>query len=149
VPEPKDIAIGRLGTIHFLPGYYVYIGSALKNLASRIQRHLALTKKIHWHIDYLRQEAEIRNILLIHSKTRFECALADAIAAIADDHIPQFGASDCQCQTHLYHFRQHPITNRAFLQAVTRVRAFEIIVPCEGGLPFFEGKKSCQNEKTP
>jgi sugar fermentation stimulation protein A len=121
LPEPKDIVVGRLGIIHFLPGYYVYIGSALKNLASRIQRHLALTKKIYWHIDFLRPEAQILHVLIICRKTRYECALAEAIADIADGNIPQFGSSDCRCKTHLYYFRQNPVTDKEFLQAVTNL----------------------------
>jgi sugar fermentation stimulation protein A len=103
------VVVGRLGTLHFAAGYYVYVGSALNNLAGRIQRHLALTKKKHWHIDYLRPSADIVSVYLIRSRTRCECALAQAIARLADDHVPQFGSSDCRCRSHLFYFRRNPV----------------------------------------
>ena len=45
--------IGALGKIEFMPGYYVYVGSAMNSIESRVKRHLADDKKLHWHIDYL------------------------------------------------------------------------------------------------
>ena len=105
----KTITVGRRGPIHFPAGYYVYVGSALKNLASRIQRHLALTKKLHWHIDYFRAEAEVVGVCCIRQPIRYECALAGEIAKLADAHIPKFGSSDCRCQTHLFYFRENPL----------------------------------------
>jgi sugar fermentation stimulation protein A len=114
--EDKNIRIGRLGSIHFPSGYYVYVGSALRNLSSRIQRHLALAKKIHWHIDYLRAEATVVGVFCIRQPIRYECALAEEIARIADDRIPHFGSSDCRCKTHLSYFRENPI---GFFQSLT------------------------------
>jgi len=37
----------------FPKGYYYYIGSAQRNLDSRLSRHKKANKKIHWHIDHL------------------------------------------------------------------------------------------------
>jgi sugar fermentation stimulation protein A len=45
--------IGALGEREFKKGYYVYAGSALKGLNSRIKRHMRKNKKIHWHLDYI------------------------------------------------------------------------------------------------
>ena len=114
--EAKEIVIGRLGPICFPAGYYVYVGSALKNLASRIQRHLSLLKKTHWHIDYLRAEAEVVGVFLIRQPIRYECTLAAKIAKIADDGIARFGSSDCRCQTHLHYFHQNPIAQDHFVK---------------------------------
>ena len=116
LPEAKAISVGRLGTIHFPAGYYVYVGSALRNLSSRIQRHLSLTKKLHWHIDYFREAAEVVGVFMICQPIRYECALAGEIARIADDAIPRFGSSDCRCQTHLHYFHQNPIAQNRFVK---------------------------------
>jgi len=56
------LRIGKLG-IHNLPhGYYVYVGSALGGLASRLRRHLRSEKRLHWHIDYLLRQAAVAQI---------------------------------------------------------------------------------------
>ena len=51
--QDSKITIGKLGEKNFQKGYYIYVGSALNSLKTRIQRHLRKEKKIHWHIDYL------------------------------------------------------------------------------------------------
>ncbi len=114
--EAKVITVGRLGTIRFPTGNYVYVGSALRNLAGRIQRHFSLVKKYHWHIDYFRAAAEIIGVCLIRQSIRYECGLAKEIAKIADDQIPHFGSSDCRCQTHLFYFRENPLFQNQFVQ---------------------------------
>lgn len=129
LPEARDVVVGRLGTLYFAAGYYVYVGSALNNLARRIRRHLALTKKKHWHIDYLRSSADIVSVYLIRSRTRCECALAQAITRLADDNVPQFGASDCRCPSHLFYFRRNPVEQ-------WNIRIF----------PDYALTKSCHNE---
>ncbi len=51
----KEIVIGKLGSMQFRKGYYIYVGSAMGNggLRARVGRHLSGQKKMHWHIDYL------------------------------------------------------------------------------------------------
>ena len=41
-----DVQIGKLGKIHFLKGWYVYVGSAMNNLEARINRHLRSNKNV-------------------------------------------------------------------------------------------------------
>ena len=56
----SEIRIGRkLGKIKFKKGTYVYVGSAMNSLESRLKRHLSDEKKMHWHIDYLLKESKI------------------------------------------------------------------------------------------
>ena len=48
------IKIGKkLGIISFKKSCYVYVGSAMNSLESRVKRQLSDNKKKHWHIDYL------------------------------------------------------------------------------------------------
>lgn len=51
--ETTKIKIGKLGRLDFKKGYYVYVGSAMNRLESRLKRHLSNKKKMHWHVDYL------------------------------------------------------------------------------------------------
>jgi Uri superfamily endonuclease len=59
---PQTIAIGRLGSIDFPVGWYLYVGSAhgpggLHARLARHRRRLGGTKRAHWHVDYLREHA--------------------------------------------------------------------------------------------
>lgn len=54
IKKDTEIKIGKkLGFINFKKGCYVYVGSAMNCLESRVKRHLSDNKKKHWHIDYL------------------------------------------------------------------------------------------------
>lgn len=112
--EDADIEIGRLGTVHFPKGYYVYTGSAKKNLDQRLARHRRLRKKMHWHIDYLRQRAEWVGAVPVRTAEDLEHALAAAVARAADWDIPGFGCTDCACPSHLFGFREDPLHLPAF-----------------------------------
>lgn len=99
------IEVGALGGFILSKGLYVYTGSAMRNLAARVARHLRTAKKLRWHIDYLLSspEAVLIDALVYHSETREEClrnrALIDAGAWIP---VPGFGSSDCRsCPAHL------------------------------------------------
>src|SRR5690554_1632467 len=52
--EAAEVEIGKLSTALFPKGVYVYIGSAKKNIETRVNRHLKIEKKKRWHMDYLR-----------------------------------------------------------------------------------------------
>ena len=101
LPEDKTISFGSRQGVHFPRGYYAYVGSAMGGFKARINHHLKGAKKPHWHIDYLLPEATITSIILGETKDRTECVIAQAL-----DHqletIPGFGASDCQCSSHLF-----------------------------------------------
>jgi sugar fermentation stimulation protein A len=106
--------IGHLGRLTFQKGYYLYVGSAMRNLGARIQRHLRKTKKQHWHIDYLLAHTSKVIPLPIRSSQRDECEIARAISSIMRLGPPGFGSSDCHCQTHLFFSEANPLHTRAF-----------------------------------
>ena len=97
----RNINIGRLGKLAFIPGYYIYVGSALNNLEKRIQRHCSSNKKIFWHIDYLLEEMEICEVFRIESNHRLECMVAQKFAECFFP-VSGFGCSDCKCKSHLF-----------------------------------------------
>ncbi len=98
----KDILVGKLGYIFFPKAFYAYVGSAMNGFKARLPHHLKQTKKAHWHIDYLLNDARIADIILCPGEQRTECLIAQALAK--DFHsIPGFGCSDCRCGSHLYH----------------------------------------------
>jgi len=106
--EPRNMKIGKLGTFFFKSGYYVYVGSAQKNLAQRIKRHKKRKKKLKWHIDYLLRYGRIRGVRTLELERPFECALSQRLLEIKGTEIPVqgFGASDCRCETHLVFVRK-------------------------------------------
>ena len=69
LPKKYKIQIGKLGIFQFETGFYTYVGSALNGLEARIQRHMRNKpyKKLFWHIDYLRDRAEISKIFIKNS----------------------------------------------------------------------------------
>lgn len=110
--DAAAITIGRLGTFAFSAGWYVYVGSAFGpgGLAGRLSHHLHPAPKPHWHIDYLRQQAIIREIWLLADPVRFEHAWAERLKALPGARFPapRFGASDCRCPAHLIGFDARP-----------------------------------------
>jgi len=100
LPKPMILTIGKLGTIHFEKGWYVYVGSALNGLDQRIQRHLRTNKKTHWHIDYLLPYTEIVSIFYKENNQKEECKIAQSLESNFGN-IPGFGCSDCTCTSHL------------------------------------------------
>lgn len=92
--------MGRLGAFDFPAGCYIYTGSARRNIAARVRRHLAAEKRLHWHIDYLLAAEGVR-ILGTRLSARPECALN--CATPGEVPAPGFGASDCRrgCGSHL------------------------------------------------
>jgi Uri superfamily endonuclease len=99
--KDREITVGKLGTLLFKKGYYVYVGSALNGLEHRLQRHLRNEKRLHWHIDYLLAYASIVDIFFREGDTREECAIAHSFASSLIS-IPHFGCSDCSCKSHLF-----------------------------------------------
>ncbi len=104
-----SIAVGQLGRFDLAAGHYYYIGSALGagGLAARLRRHIALGKRCHWHIDYLRPCLELRAIWVLPIAERFECRWCAALAGLPElsRPIPRFGASDTGCGGHLFYAR--------------------------------------------
>jgi len=112
--EDRRISVGAAGQLHFPKGFYLYVGSAMTNLTSRIARHLRLRKRFHWHIDWLRPHAFVRAALPIRASVRLECAIAERLAAECDWSMPGFGCSDCSCRSHLFATREDPMLQPSF-----------------------------------
>ena len=104
---------GRLGIHSLTSGYYVYTGSALGGLSGRLRYHLKLEKRLHWHIDYLLREAAIAQVWYALGQLRLECTWNEIVRGLpgAISSIPGFGASDCQCSSHLTYFQTIPSFN--------------------------------------
>lgn len=100
--EEKVIKCGALGEINFPAGRYVYVGSAMNSLESRIHRHFHSQKNKHWHIDYFSEEAEPESTFFVFTEdSSLECLLADFFSENAEP-VDGFGASDCNCSSHLF-----------------------------------------------
>jgi Uri superfamily endonuclease len=104
---------GRLGIHSLTSGYYVYTGSALGGLSGRLKYHLKLEKRLHWHIDYLLREAAVAQVWYAFGQLRLECTWNAMVRGLpgAISSIPGFGASDCQCSSHLTYFQTIPSFN--------------------------------------
>jgi len=101
----KRISIGNRPKIKFRKGIYIYIGSAFGGFRGRINRHLRKNKKLFWHIDYLLQDAEIKEVWLKQGNHN-ECQTAREMRNIIKDPVypfKKFGSSDCQCPSHLFY----------------------------------------------
>lgn len=106
IKAPFVVKIGRLGKIEFKKGGYAYIGSALKNLESRVKRHLRDEKNLYWHIDYLLTESSIEEVIYVEGSEREECKIAKILDKTFS-RIENFGSSDCSCKSHLLHAEKY------------------------------------------
>ena len=118
----RRLSIGALGTSLFPRGYYLYVGSALANLSSRLARHRRLRKRCHWHVDYLRAAASEVITLPVRSSTCIECDLARALEPISTSPCSGFGSSDCACPTHLFTMPINPLHDTRFHRVLQRFR---------------------------
>lgn len=106
LPESRRVKVGCLGTFTFPRGYYVYTGSAKRNMKARIARHLRKKgKRMRWHIDYLLRHGGVIGVRLYHGP-RSECELSRTVEQILCGKVVvrRFGSSDCECRTHLFYF---------------------------------------------
>lgn len=112
--KKRTIQAGRLSETVFAAGYYVYVGSAMSELSSRLARHRRKTKNPHWHIDYLTAEASHILPIPIRSSKRQECEIAEALSSIIKSGPTGFGSSDCECGTHLFFSPTNPLDSENF-----------------------------------
>ncbi|MBS7619723.1 GIY-YIG nuclease family protein [Candidatus Bathyarchaeota archaeon] len=107
VSKSSTIKIGSLGIINFDPGYYIYVGSAMNSLESRVHRHLNTAEKkfckLRWHIDYLLTAPGVKIIRVYEfvSKNKIECTIAYVLSQRYAP-VSRFGSSDCKCGGHLF-----------------------------------------------
>ena len=111
----KSITIGKLGTLHVKPGFYVYIGSAFGpgGLKARIRHHLKKSVRPHWHLDYLSSALKLEEIWYTYDPVHREHQWADVHAQTRGVHLPLagFGSSDCPCPSHLFFYKSQPSGN--------------------------------------
>ena len=101
--SPFDIQVGALGTLHFDPGRYCYVGSAMGGLDQRLRRHLSRDKKVRWHIDRLTVRADAAEAWESYPEYIEECDLAHLAEGCGMVPVHNgFGCSDCGCRTHLF-----------------------------------------------
>lgn len=110
----RVIPVGKLGNVAFEKGYYIYCGSAMKNLSRRLERHRRLAKKHFWHIDYLREAGELIAVLPVRTRDDVECPIARSLKEISEFPVPSFGASDCSCSSHLFAMDGNPLISPGF-----------------------------------
>ncbi len=107
-----EITVGKLGTFDFPKGFYLYVGSAHGpgGLAARLRHHLSHPKNPHWHIDCLRRAAEPVEVWTSGEWARREHSWALLLYQMQGAAMPAagFGASDCRCPSHLFHFSRRP-----------------------------------------
>jgi Uri superfamily endonuclease len=134
--KQERITVGKLGTFDFPAGYYLYVGSALGpgGLQARLARHRRVcesspqsspsqtAKKLHWHIDYLLQQAQRIEVWSVASKERLECKWSEAARRLPEAQVPVrgFGSSDCHCPAHLIYFSARP-DREQFEQALQKL----------------------------
>jgi sugar fermentation stimulation protein A len=94
----------------------------MQNLSARIARHARRRKKLHWHIDYLRQAASHVVALPIRSSKREECEVARAFRDILALGPAGFGSSDCRCEAHLFWNSTDPLQTRTFHEILQQFR---------------------------
>ena len=109
------IKIGKRFIVTFYRGYYIYAGSAVRNLRTRIERHYRKqNKKQFWHIDYFlnNEYTLIEEVITFKRESMSECRIAEHLSSIpgAAHPVRGFGASDCRnrCMSHLVYFKEYP-----------------------------------------
>jgi sugar fermentation stimulation protein A len=122
VKSDLHVTVGGLGEIFFPKGYYLYVGSAKRGLASRLARHLRRRKTFFWHIDYLRDQADKCTAIPIRASRPLEHDIAAALKGISDWSVPGFGASDCRCPMHLFGMKDHPLRIPRFIEVLQHFR---------------------------
>jgi Uri superfamily endonuclease len=138
-PQSRKLRIGRLGDYTIPRGWYIYVGSAFGpgGLKSRCLRHLHALRRLHWHIDYLRPAASLQEIWITPDAVPREHLWAETIAAWpgAGIPVPRFGASDCRCRSHLFHFASKPVLSIFRRRMLRRVPASVAIMAFSAAVP--------------
>jgi Uri superfamily endonuclease len=113
----STITVGKIGKIKLHKGHYLYVGSAFGpgGVRARVKRHCCIRKPRHWHIDYIRPALKLSEVWYTYDPQKQEHRWADILMGIDDMQQPLkgFGASDCQCNSHLF-FSISPIRFKEF-----------------------------------
>jgi len=112
LPQDGAFTVGKLGHYPLPAGFYAYAGSALGpgGLRGRLRHHLRPLRRSRWHLDYLRRDALVTAVWWSAAGVRREHVWADLLRQLpgATLIVPRFGASDCHCASHLFHYLEPP-----------------------------------------
>ncbi len=111
IETERSLKVGRLGTLYFFPGFYLYVGSAFGpgGIQARVGRHLKKLKRVRWHVDYLSAEADLLEVWNSCFTEKQEHEWASKLGSAGSAAIiPGFGSSDCFCESHLFYFKTRP-----------------------------------------
>ena len=117
------LAVGRRLQLELAPGFYLYVGSAFGpgGVRARVDHHRKVSARPHWHIDFLRPHVRLDGVWYsldpVRREHQWAAVLADAMPA--STAVTGFGATDCGCGSHLFHFPSRP----SFRGFVARVHA--------------------------
>ena len=110
------IQIGRLSALQLQSGSYIYVGSALGpgGVHARLAHHRKLSRRPHWHIDYLRAHTRVEEICYRLDTRRLEHVWAERISLAEGASVPLVGSgsTDCRCESHLFFLQQRPSRER-------------------------------------
>ena len=112
--------IGRWGRLWIVPGYYIYVGSAMGpgGIQARVTRHCRKAKSKHWHIDYLREHVDPVFTWYSNEPVKLEHRWAQKLSEMEDaSPVKGFGCTDCRCLSHLFFMKKKPSLER-FLDAI-------------------------------
>lgn len=124
--EKTTIKVGRFGHFTFQPGWYLYVGSAhgAGGVRARTNRHKRAEKRKHWHVDYLRKFAQIKEIWYAYGPRVAEHDWSQLLASLngMEVPVPGFGSQDCEdgCPSHLFRCTDRP--SSALLRALLSKR---------------------------
>ena len=107
------IQVGHWGILNLQLGFYIYIGSAFGpgGLQARVSRHLRMDKRLHWHVDYLREHVTPSEIWVTYEAKHLEHEWAGILLGRTDiTPVQSFGCSDCNCYSHLFHSSAEPVS---------------------------------------
>lgn len=123
--RPTTIATGALGDVAYRRGYYLYIGSAQRNLTARLARHRRPgRRRKHWHIDYLRETCTVVDSYAIREPWRREVEIVRRLRPLADGAVPGFGSSDSPEPSHLLFFAEDPRRRADFQNLLLELRRY-------------------------
>ena len=77
---------------------------------ARLKHHLKTASMPHWHIDYLRKKAVVKEIWKCKQNYSREHCWASFLQQSSGALVPVkgFGSSDCNCIAHLFYFKRQP-----------------------------------------
>jgi len=113
VRTPLRLKVGRLGSLSFPKGLYLYTGSALGpgGLGRRVDRHLRGGEHKFWHVDRLlaTKGASVGLAIIAQTNGRMECRVNRSLGKFYNSHAEGFGSSDCieSCASHLLKPKTH------------------------------------------